>query len=80
MSSEGEYEDYHERIEKAFRNKEDAEAYAKEIDAQHFLQPVVDENLWEKAENMWYYTNEQKHGANWDSYLTHIAAFSYLTD
>lgn len=39
QSSHGEYEDYRETNEKAFYNKEDAEKYAKELDARHRQTP-----------------------------------------
>ena len=44
-SSEGEYEDYHIWNEKAFLTREDAEAYAKELDNEHNKRPhfVTDE-------------------------------------
>lgn len=44
-SSEGEYEDYHIWNEKAFLKKEDAEAFAKELDNEHNKCPqfVTDE-------------------------------------
>lgn len=44
-SSEGEYEDYHVWNEKAFTKKEDAEAYAKQLDKEHNQRPhfVTDE-------------------------------------
>ena len=44
-SSEGEYEDYHTWNEKAFLKREDAEAYAKELDNEHNIRPhfITDE-------------------------------------
>lgn len=38
-SSEGEYEDYHVWNEKAFIKREDAEAYAKQLDKEHNQRP-----------------------------------------
>ena len=38
-SSEGEYEDYHVWNEKAFTKREDAEAYAKQLDKEHNYRP-----------------------------------------
>lgn len=38
-SSEGEYEDYHVWNEKAFTKREDAEAYAKQLDKEHNQRP-----------------------------------------
>lgn len=56
-SSEGEYEDYYVRNEKAFLKKEDAEAYARELDNEHNKRPnfITDEfihSLTECEENL----------------------------
>jgi len=66
-SCEGEREDTHSMIEKAFRRKEDAEAFARQLDAKHSAEPVIDKDLWEEADSVWYCTNEEKYGMNWDA-------------
>ena len=66
-SSEGEYSDSPSWIEKAFRRKEDAEAFARQLDAERFAEPAIEVKLWEEAENVWYCTNEEKYGMNWDA-------------
>lgn len=66
-SSEGEYSDSPSWIEKAFRRKEDAEAFARQLDAERFAEPAIEVKLWEEVENVWYCTNEEKYGMNWDA-------------
>ena len=57
-SSEGEYSDSPSWIEKAFRRKEDAEAFARQLDEERFAEPTIEVKLWEEAENVWYCTHE----------------------
>ena len=66
-SSEGEYSDSPSWIEKAFRRKEDAEAFARQLDEERFAEPAIEVKLWEEAKNVWYCTNEEKYGMNWDA-------------
>ena len=66
VSSEGSFEEYYSHYEKVFRRKNEADEYAKQLDAERFAKPVVDEKLWREAEGMWYYTNEQKYGEGWE--------------
>lgn len=66
-SSEGEWSDSPSWIEKAFRRKEDAEAYAHQLDTKRFADPVIDKELWEEAESEWYCINEEKYGMNWEA-------------
>jgi hypothetical protein len=66
ISSEGSYEEYCTHYEKVFRRKDEADEYAKQLDAERFAEPVVEEKLWHEAERMWYYTNEQKFGEGWE--------------
>ena len=66
LSSEGQWEDYHEWIEKAFRRKKDAEAYAKQLDKEHNPKPVFKDRLWDEAEESWWSMNEEKYGKDWD--------------
>ena len=32
-----------------------------------FAEPAIEVKLWEEAENVWYCTNEEKYGMNWDA-------------
>lgn len=48
-SSSGYYEDYRSWNEKAFNKKEDAEAYAKKLDEQHYFKPHF---ITEEFENL----------------------------
>lgn len=66
VSSEGSYDEYYSHYEKVFRRKNEADEYAKQLDAERFAEPVVEEKLWREAERMWYYTNEQKYGEGWE--------------
>lgn len=59
QSSEGEYEDYHERNERAFANRASAEAYARELDRVHHPERIIDEDLWDEAEGEWFMTHEE---------------------
>ena len=65
-SSEGEWDDHCSWVEKAFRRKEDAEGFARQLDEEHFPQPVFDKKLCEEAERSWYVLNEEKNGSNWE--------------
>ena len=48
-SSEGEYSDSPSWIEKAFRRKEDAEAFARQLDKERFAEPAIEVKLWEEC-------------------------------
>lgn len=65
ISSEGSNEEYYTHYEKVFRRKDEADKYAKQLDAERFAEPIVEEKLWCEAEGMWYYTNELKFGEGW---------------
>ena len=67
ISAPGEYSDSPSWIEKAFRRKEDAEAFAGQLDAERFAEPAIEVKLWEEAESVWYCTNEEKCVMNWDA-------------
>lgn len=41
-NSEGEYSDSPSWIEKAFRRKEDAEAFARQLDEERFAEPAIE--------------------------------------
>lgn len=58
ITSEGEYEDYFENIERAYTSKEAAEKYAKELNHKYdFITPKVIENYQEAEEYVDMYAN-----------------------
>ena len=60
------YEDFHAWNEVAFQQLKDAEAYVKQMDDERPRMPIIDEDLWGKAENAWFDENERKFGNDWD--------------
>ena len=52
ITPEGEYDMYHETVERAFYDKGRAEKYAKKLDERHSMKTHIDEELWERVGNL----------------------------
>jgi hypothetical protein len=46
VSSRGDYEDFREKVERAFRNKKEAQMYCIEVDKSHEYEEVYEEVVW----------------------------------
>lgn len=63
---EGEWDDHVSWVERAFRRKEDAEAYAKHLDDEHNVPATVPDDLWNEAYHAWCESQEEQYGEDWE--------------